>query len=111
MWQDFGYAARTLRKTPGFTAIAALSPALGIGATFAVFSLADGMLLRPPPVPNALRLIVVQSRLRGESIGGPINYSGVSYLAGRAHAGKAGGRLNLPRRCAAWCARSIPASL
>ena len=79
MLQDFGYALRTLRKTPGFTAIAALSLALGIGANSAVFSLADGILLRPLPVPHASGLIVVQSRLRGESIGGILNYSGVSY--------------------------------
>jgi len=79
MLQDLGYALRTLKKTPGFTAIAALSLALGIGANSAVFSLADGLLLRPLPVPNASGLIVVQSRLRGESIGGLLNYSGVSY--------------------------------
>jgi predicted permease len=79
MLQDLGYALRTLRKTPGFTAIAAVSLALGIGANSAVFSLADGLVLRPLPVPNASHLIVIQSRLRGESIGGILNYSGVSY--------------------------------
>ncbi len=79
MLQDLEYALRTLRKTPGFTAIAAISLALGIGANSAIFSLADGLLLRPMPVPNASQIIVVQSRLRGESIGGILAYSDVSY--------------------------------
>src|SRR5580693_5233134 len=79
MLQDLGYALRTLRKTPAFTAIAAVSLALGIGANSAVFSLADGLIMRPLPVPHANQLMAVQSRLRGESIGGLLNYSDVSY--------------------------------
>jgi predicted permease len=79
MLQDLGYALRTLRKAPAFTAIAAVSLALGIGANSAIFSLADGMLMRPMPVPHASQLIVVQSRLRGESISGVMEYSDVSY--------------------------------
>jgi predicted permease len=79
MLQDFGYALRTLRKTPGFTAVAVLSLALGIGANSAIFSLANGLIFRPMHVPNASQVIVVQSQMRGESLGGLLQYTPVSY--------------------------------
>jgi len=78
MLNDLRYALRTLRKSPGFALVAILSLALGIGANSAMFSLADALLLRPLPVPHASALVVVQSHLRGESIGGA-QYSGLSY--------------------------------
>ena len=80
MLQDFGYALRTLRKTPGFTAVAVLSLALGIGANSAIFSLANGLIFRPMHVPNASQVIVVQSQMRGESLGGLLQFTPVSYL-------------------------------
>ncbi|HMD96443.1 MAG TPA: ABC transporter permease [Terriglobia bacterium] len=57
--QDLKYGFRILMKNPGFTAVAVLSLALGIGANSAVFSVVDGAFLRPLPVEDPDRLVVV----------------------------------------------------
>lgn len=62
LWQDIRYAARVLRRAPAFTAAAVLSLALGIGATTAVFSIADTIFLRPLPYADAGRLVWVGIR-------------------------------------------------
>ena len=79
MFRDFTYALRSLRRTPGFSAVAIVSVAFGIGANSAIFTLANGLIFRPMPVPHASQVMVVQSQLRGESLGGLLQYSPVSY--------------------------------
>ncbi len=56
-WQDLHYAARVLRLSPGFTVVAILSLALGMGANTAIFQLLDAVRLRSLPVQNPRELV------------------------------------------------------
>ena len=66
--QDLSYGIRTLFRYPGFTSIAVLSLAIGIGANSAIFSVANALLLRPLPYEDADRLVILWSRSPGLNI-------------------------------------------
>ena len=71
-WKDIGYAQRTLRKTPVFTAIAVLTLALGIGSVTVIYSLVRNVLLDPFPYPRSDRMVNVFVR---DASGGMLRHS------------------------------------
>jgi len=75
--RDFKYSLRTLARTPGFTAIAILTLALGIGANTAIFTLLDQILLRLLPVQNPQELVLLT--MRGRHYGSNWGGNAISY--------------------------------
>src|SRR3954468_4506404 len=75
--QDIRYGLRMLLKHKGFTAVAVLALGLGIGANTAIFSLVNGVLLRPLPFPDAERIISIEGK---NPAAGLTTESNISYL-------------------------------
>jgi predicted permease len=68
LFKDVAYSTRTLRKNPSFTVVALLTIALGIGASTAIFSVVNAVLLRPLPYSDAERLVLVWGDMRARSV-------------------------------------------
>ncbi|HEV7396147.1 MAG TPA: hypothetical protein VGN86_06520, partial [Pyrinomonadaceae bacterium] len=79
--KDIRYGVRSLAKRPGFTAIAVITLALGIGACTAIFSVVDGVLLRTLPYPNAEQIVQLREV---NARGGQIEFAEPNFLDVRA---------------------------
>jgi putative ABC transport system permease protein len=84
--QDIRYAARVLRRQPGYALLALLTLTLGIGATTALFSVTYGVLLRPLPWPDADRLVRLYETREGSTTVLPPLMTNSTYLAWTEHA-------------------------
>jgi predicted permease len=84
LWQDLRYGVRILLKHKGFTAVAVLSLALGIGANTAIFSVVDPILIKPLPVKNPEQLVVINTVNQRGREGVLFSYSMFERLRARA---------------------------
>src|SRR5262245_64996499 len=96
--QDLRYVARSLVRSPGFFIVTILTLALGIGATSAIFSVVNGVVLQPLPYPSSDRIVQlfqVDKDAKRMSVSEPTSTTGTRRRA-----------RSTPWRCRAWPARS-----
>ncbi|HSY32224.1 MAG TPA: ABC transporter permease [Verrucomicrobiae bacterium] len=85
-WQDMRFALRTLRNAPGFTIIAVVALGLGMAVNTTIFSVINGMLLRPLPVPHAEQLTVLAMKQPGMSEFQTFSYPDYQYISRQTNA-------------------------
>jgi macrolide transport system ATP-binding/permease protein len=84
VWQDVRHGARMLMKNPGFAFVAIVSIAIGVGSNAAMFSIADGLILRPLPVPDANGLMTVSATTPTGEVRSESSYPDFADLRDRA---------------------------